>query len=355
MRIIHVLPARLLLILALSFATVAAAAPALAQETGGSFGGGDWGGGGDSDWGGGGSDWGGSSGGGSDFGAFSGGGGCSGDPMGLVCSLVLLVLVSVVIAFVKNRQANAGRALLDHGGVYRPAAPASNRIDMAAVMLAVDWRARAFLQGQLDKLARSGDTNTPGGRARLLHETVVALRRCELGWLYAGGVNADPADGQVIQPRFQAIAQESRTRFKRELIRSHDGTTTEEATPEMRARADEGRGVVVITLVVAARGEIPDVASFQDARQLANLMRNLGAIPATSLVAIEVIWSPAAENDRMSTAELEVLYPELKRIDERSIAGRIFCPYCGGPYAAELLRCSHCGAPAPQAAPPASA
>ncbi len=74
-------------------------------------------------------------------------------------------------------------------------------------------------------------------------------------------------------------------------------------------------------------------------------MKRLGAMTPTQMVALEVIWSPAAENDRMSSAELEVLYPELKKIDESTIAGRVFCGFCGGPFAAELLECTHCGAP----------
>ena len=64
------------------------------------------------------------------------------------------------------------------------------------------------------------------------------------------------------------------------------------------------------------------------------------------MVALEVVWSPAAENDRMSTAELEQFYPEMKLIDPNSIAGRVFCAYCNGPFPAELLNCPHCGAPA---------
>ena len=32
-------------------------------------------------------------------------------------------------------------------------------------------------------------------------------------------------------------------------------------------------------------------------------------------------------------------------VDEATIAGRIFCSYCAGPFAAELMKCPHCGAP----------
>lgn len=59
----------------------------------------------------------------------------------------------------------------------------------------------------------------------------------------------------------------------------------------------------------------------------------------------------SVETDRMSTAELEVLYPELRRIEEHTIGGRVFCGYCGSPFAQELSRCPHCGGPAADARP----
>jgi len=63
------------------------------------------------------------------------------------------------------------------------------------------------------------------------------------------------------------------------------------------------------------------------------------------LIALEVIWSPSAENDRLSSVELEVLYPELHRVAENTMIGRVFCGFCAAPYPAELQRCPSCGAP----------
>jgi hypothetical protein len=98
-----------------------------------------------------------------------------------------------------------------------------------------------------------------------------------------------------------------------------------------------------VTLAVAARRELPDVGDVHDARRLRAVLEDLAAISSRELVAMEVIWSPAVETDRMSTAELETLYPELRKIDPQSIAGRVFCKFCAGPYAVELLKCPHCG------------
>ena len=55
---------------------------------------------------------------------------------------------------------------------------------------------------------------------------------------------------------------------------------------------------------------------------------------------------------RVARAELEQNYPELQKIDARSIAGRAFCVHCSGPFAMELLVCPHCGAPVSSEQPP---
>jgi uncharacterized membrane protein len=337
---------------------------ASAQDTGGSFGGSDWGGGGGggSDYGGGGgSDWGSSS--GSDWGSsnnygssgYSGGGGGGGGVCGGVFGILIMVAIFVVIAIVKSRMRRGFNRPMSYTAGSPVYTPPAHAVDVSAISLAIDWRARAQLQKRLADLARSGDTRSMGGLANMLHETVIELRRVEHSWLYSGALNASPANPNIAQQTFMNAANEMRSRFKRELVRGHAGAVRSDEAGDVRARRDEGQGVVVVTVIVAARGEIPDVAHAQDANHLRHLMRALGAIGAHQLVALEVIWSPAAENDRMSTAELEVLYPELRKIDERSIAGRIFCAYCSSPYPAELLECPHCGAPAPQQPPPGTA
>jgi len=113
------------------------------------------------------------------------------------------------------------------------------------------------------------------------------------------------------------------------------------------ARAEEGAGVVVATLIVAARNELLDLTNPHDADELRMALRALSAMQGNPLVALEVVWSPAEENVRMSTAEQESLSPELSRLDTGSAAGRVFCASCGGPYATELGECPHCGAPRP--------
>lgn len=338
------------------------ALPVLAQSTGGSFGGGSFGGGGGGgggSWGGGGGggSWGGSSGGswggssGGYSGSYSSGGG--GGSLPCTCSVPLfIVFVFIIIVSQAMRRRAGGLSGGLGGSTYKPSHGARGwgQVDISAIQLGIDWRARRDLQAHLERLARSGQTNTQAGLANLLRETVLSLRRAELSWLYAAVANYHPMSAASAEGIFRQLGVDARSRFRQEVVRNVDGSLTQQQVGEMRARAEEGEGVVVVTLIVAARREILDVHQVDDANKIKMLLDDMVAVanPAM-LVAMEVIWSPAAENDRMSTAELETLYTHLKKIDERSIAGRVFCGYCRGPFAAELLKCPHCGAPAPGA------
>ena len=127
-------------------------------------------------------------------------------------------------------------------------------------------------------------------------------------------------------------------------MRNADGTTRVAEAQGVRRLPQDGEGVVVVTLIVAARRQLMDFRP-DDAQEIKRLLGVLEQLTPADLVAVEVIWSPAAEDDRMSTLELEARYPELMRIGATSLLGRVFCGFCSGPYTAELAACPHCGAP----------
>lgn len=356
--------------LSLVVVLLAATVPALAQSTGGSFGGGDFssGGGGGGDWGGGGGgDYGGSYGGsyggygGSygdypSYGSSSGGGGSLG--CGGTCCVGFVIAIVVIIMIIQQRRQGGGMyqgpPMGGGPGGFNPGAPpmapgggymGPNAMYVTQLSIGLDWRARAQLQQQLMQLAQTGDTRSPQGLAHLLNETVLSLRRNEMSWLYASYKDTGGHAPQNAQGVFQQLANEARSRFRSELVRGASGQVSSMQTPEMKAREDEGKGTVVVSIILATRRPMQ---GFQvaDAGAIRNALSDRGTVQAQQMVALEVVWSPAAENDRMSTAELEQFYPEMKLIDPNSIAGRVFCAYCNGPFPAELLNCPHCGAPA---------
>lgn len=357
---------------------LASSVPVDAQGSGGSFGGGDWGGGGGGSGGGGGGGWGGGGGGGSwggsggGWGSSSGGGwdsndspapvyyggsgagGGGGASCGFLCCIGVLFLGVVVVILLQNRKGGGTTNFAPYqgGAPMQQSYMGPNAMYVTSISLGLDWRARQQIQARLTELAQTGDTRSSSGLARLLSETVLILRRNELSWLYAGYRDAGSLAPQQAQSTFGGVAQDLRARFQHELVRAGQGELANAQGPSFEAKANEGAGTVVVTIVLATRRPLqgffvpaagqgaPDAAAVRAA------FSDRGTLGANDLVALEVIWSPAAENDRMSTSELEQFYPELRLIDPNSIAGRVFCAYCSGPFPMELLNCPHCGAPA---------
>ncbi|UJR84093.1 DUF1517 domain-containing protein [Sandaracinus amylolyticus] len=264
-----------------------------------------------------------------------------------VCFAPLLVGGLIVWVLVQSHRHS--RSLRDDdttfagsGPIPRAQSPLWNGVDLTQLRLVIDWRARRFVQHELATMAKSGRTGTKEGRAALLHATVRLLRSVELAWLYAGEMNFRPMSPPQAQGVFMRLAQSARAKFTKEVVRA-EGSTLRTADPgALRAKEHEGQGVVLITLIVAARREIHDFRP-QDVADVKRLLDSIDRIGASELVAFEVVWTPAAEDDRMSTAELEAIHPDVVRIG--GIGGRIFCGHCGGPYAMEIARCPHCGAP----------
>lgn len=327
---------RALLVVAFSLACFAL--PAHAQVSGGSFGGGGFSSGG----GGGGYSGGGSSYGGSSYsgGSYSGGGGGGSMSCG---SLVFVLLIFAVVIAIQAAQKGGATAQRNTEGGW-------GTIDIVQVQLALDARSRRFVQERLMELAR-GDTQSKEGLAHLARESALMLRRAEAAWIYAGVREWNPQSPSHAEAQFRQAANDARSRFRHELVRGYQGQVTNVNAPGTRAREEEGEGVVVVTFLLAAHVEIPNGHDPSRPADLHTLLQRVVALQPYQIAALEVIWSPAEETDRMSTAELEMLYPELRRLPNDARAGRVFCGFCGGPFAHELSRCPHCGAPAPNAQP----
>lgn len=226
------------------------------------------------------------------------------------------------------------------------------RVDVSVLRLAVDARARRALQAELQRIAGMARTSDAGGLLSMLRQVSIKLRACREAWTYAGVVDTRPMKPEQAQAFFQAQVQQARAVFQHELVRAADGAvSTAAAPPDLRARPEEGAGLVVITIAVAARVKIANFGDLPETEDVRRWLEAVRQIKSHDLVAVEVIWTPAAEEDRMSSVELETLYPEMKKLrDATSTAGRTFCDHCGGLFPAELQACPHCGAKVSQVA-----
>lgn len=305
------------------------------RRSGGSFGGSHFGGGG-AHFGGGGAHFGGGYGGSPGTLSYGSHGRGMSTHGGRPLSIVVALLLTAFVVF-----AMSGRPHRE--GPPHPMSPRWNGVDMVRLRVALDWRARPRLQELLRTLSRDGH-GTKKELLASLRAVVSALEEERLSWLYAHVDDFRPTSPPIAEARFRTLATEARATYEDELVRGQDGKVTERAGAYV-AREHEGEGVVLITLVVASHEEIVDVGR-SDADAVDRVLEALGQLRRSGLVALEIAWTPADENDRMSTATLEARHPGLTRLT--SIGGRRFCDHCRAPYADELARCPHCGAPTPK-------
>ncbi len=241
--------------------------------------------------------------------------------------------------------------LLSFGGAFSRRLPDPDALDGFAaaeplaevrrVSLALDWTARRALQRDLATLAKSVQTSSRGGLASALAATRGLLESHAGAVRYAGWRRAAAVGASRAEAVFNDHVVNFRARYRVEAVRN----ATVGATPELRGRANEGEGLVVVSIIVAAAHELPALPAVDAPEAILAALRSLALGRPDDLWALEVIWSPAAENDRLSSAELEVLYPELARTDGRGDVGRLACRYCSATYPAELGACPACGAP----------
>ncbi len=200
----------------------------------------------------------------------------------------------------------------------------SSNSPVAVTRLQVGMLASARgLQPELNHIAETADTNSPEGRAEILQEASLALLRHPEYWVYAGG-GTHQARLTSAEAEFNRLALAERSKFTAETL-SNVNNQLKAATPKDALPAgdqldnptrliSEGPGeYIIVTLLAATLGkfQIPAINSADDLRQA---LRQIGSIPSDKLLAIEVLWTPQAEGDTLTTNDLLAEYADLKLV-----------------------------------------
>lgn len=178
------------------------------------------------------------------------------------------------------------------------------------------------LQAELNKIAETADTNSPQGRAEVLQETTLALLRHPEYWFYAGA-DTQQARLEAAEAAFNRYSLAERSKFTAEtlsnvnnLLRQADAKAAlpaGETSGELAQLNAETGEYIVVTLLAAtlSKLQLPKINSSDDLRQA---LRQFGAIPSDQLLAIEVLWTPQAEGDSLSSDDMIAEYADLKLI-----------------------------------------
>lgn len=182
------------------------------------------------------------------------------------------------------------------------------------------------LQAELNQIAETADTNSPEGRAEILQETSLALLRHPEYWVYAGGSSGQARLGSA-ESQFNRLALAERSKFTAETL-SNVNNQLKAATPSGSLPAaqeggeldnptrliTEGPGeYIIVTLLAATLGnlQLPPINNADDLRQA---LRQIGGMPSDKLLAIEVLWTPQAEGDTLTSDDLLAEYADLKLV-----------------------------------------
>ncbi len=172
------------------------------------------------------------------------------------------------------------------------------------------------LQTELDQIAESADTNSPQGRAEVLQEVSLALLRHPEYWVYAGG-GTQQVKLNAAESQFNRLSLAERSKFSEETLSNVNNqlkaALKKEALPPADQISQAPGEYLIVTLLAATLGklEIPEVNSADDLRQV---LRRIGGISGDQLLAIEVLWTPQAQGDTLTSDDILAEYPDLKLV-----------------------------------------
>lgn len=178
------------------------------------------------------------------------------------------------------------------------------------------------LQAELDKLAMSANTGSAEGRAQVLQEVSLALLRHPEYWVY-GATQSEKTRLAVAEAKFNQLALAERSKVQEETLSNvnnqlRDGNATKALPTDengelVKTEMEAPSEYIVVTLVVGTLGnlQLPTINGSDEMRQA---LSQIGGIGSEQLLAFEVLWTPQAKGDTLTTDDMLTYYPNLQLV-----------------------------------------
>lgn len=231
--------------------------------------------------------------------------------------LFSILIFLAVAGFLAQAFRGAGEAT-DELGYSNPT------VSVAKLQVGLLAQARE-LQAELDELAERADTGTAAGRAHVLQEAALALLRHPQYWVYAGG-ESNQLRLQSAEAKFNQLSLAERSKFSEETL-SNVNSQLRQAEGKAYLPVGDSDGMeagkielsqapgeyIVVTIIAGTLGELklPALNSTDDLRQA---LRQMGGISGEQLLAVEVLWTPQAAGDTLTSDDMIAEYPNLKLV-----------------------------------------
>jgi uncharacterized membrane protein len=227
-------------------------------------------------------------------------------------SLFSILIVFAIANFVMSVVRNAGG-----GGGQQELASDNPPVSVGKIQVGLLATARE-LQRELNELGLSADTGTPEGRAMLLQEVTLSLLRHPEYWVY-GSTESQVAPLSMAEAKFNQLALGERSKFTSETLSNVNNQLRQAASGnliagkggELANSPDSSGDYILVTLVVASIGRA-ELSAVNDSSEMRQVLQQVGAIDSDRLLAIEVLWTPQAEGDTLTTDDILAGYPNLK-------------------------------------------
>lgn len=239
-------------------------------------------------------------------------GGLGGGGFGFGGTIILLTMVGLGAAMaIRAWRQSHGRGLTTRWHDDEDEAAAHDRAYVYKIQLGLGRSARG-IQERLAKFATEGDTSSEGGLAHLLHQTALELIREQHSIRYGAVEATGPLNMVNGETKLNAAALSERSRFSVERVRGADGRVrhSQEAPSEGEAPLE----YVVVTVALATREPLAHAKMVHDPSALDSLLGELGAVPASALLGLEVVWTPADPQDSLTESDLLTTYPEMRSL-----------------------------------------
>jgi uncharacterized membrane protein len=238
------------------------------------------------------------------------GGGCG---MGGLGSLLLVGIVCLgAVMVVRSIRRAARRGALTYGtnnDEYDDAAESVDRSYVYKIQLGIGRSGRG-IQKRLEEFASTGDTASEAGLAELLRQTALELMREKDAVRYGLVEPGGPYSLTNGEAKMNGAVMAERSRFQVERVRGAEGQVRRsDAAASVGSEALE---FLVVTVLVATRRPLGGLQKLEDRSGLDAVLAELGAVPASTLLGLEVVWTPADPEDSLTETDLMTTYPEMR-------------------------------------------
>ena len=195
----------------------------------------------------------------------------------------------------------------------------TSTVSVAEVQVGLLANARE-LQPELNRLALTADTSTASGRATVLQEATLALLRHPEYWVY-GATNSQKASLEAAEAKFNQFSLTERSKFTAETLTNVDnvidesqkalGGETKDGALQLK-EGDTGE-YIVATVIVGATGNL-DLPTINGTDEMRQALQQIGSLGSDRLLAVEILWTPQADGDTLSSDDILAYYPNLKLV-----------------------------------------